>query len=229
MTDRNEFRRADLRAFELLGQARTLIGSDYWLFLGITVVGMILGSLVPLAILMGPFMVGIHLAYRGQERGEKLEFGVLFKGFDKFVESLVATLIIVFGLLILMSPAIVLNVVGIIGLSESNDEGAQVLFGLLLLAFYAVVFAFSVVVSALTMFVYPLIADRGVTGLDAVKLSLAAAWGNLWGVVRVALVNMLLGFVGTLACCVGAFFVLPFTMGLTWVTYRQVFPAESSS
>ena len=39
-----------------------LIKSQYWLFVGMTVVGIIIGSVVPLGILMGPMMCGIYLA-----------------------------------------------------------------------------------------------------------------------------------------------------------------------
>ena len=106
MTGRDEFRRADLRAFELLGQAKALVGPDYWLLFGICAVGFILGSLVPFGIIMGPMMCGIYMTYRAKERGQPLEFGMLFKGFDKFVDSLIATLIMLGLSLVLIVPVV---------------------------------------------------------------------------------------------------------------------------
>ena len=226
MSDRNGFRRADLRAFELLGKSRTLLGQDYWLFLGITAVGILLGSLVPMGILLGRMMVGIHMAYAAKQRGEPVEFGLLFKGFDKFAQSLIATLIILFCSLIVMAPAIALYLFALFGLLHDGGEGHEALVILVALVFYAVVFLVSLIVGALFMFVYPLIADRDVSGLDAVKLSVQAALGNVWGVLRLSLVNGLLGLVGVFACFVGAFFVLPFSIGMIWLAYREVFPEE---
>jgi hypothetical protein len=229
MTDRNVFRRTELRAFELLGEARSLIGQDYWLFLGITVVGILIASIVPLQILLGPMMVGIHMALAAKQRGDTVEFGILFKGFDKFAESLIATLIVVIGALVVMSPALVIFAILMVALGDGGGDTAQMLLAMVAILFYVSLLVIAMVISALTMFVYPLIADRDISGVEAVKLSIQGARANLWGVVRVLLVNSLLGLVGSLVCCVGVFFVLPFSMALTWLTYRQIFPAQEAS
>jgi hypothetical protein len=38
----------------------TIIQDQYWLILGVSLVGMLIGSAVPFAILMGPMMCGIY-------------------------------------------------------------------------------------------------------------------------------------------------------------------------
>ena len=70
-----------------------LLRGRYWLFLGIVVVGHLLGSLAPMGILMGPMLAGIFLCFLRAEGGGPVAFGDLFKGFDLFVEGLVAWLV----------------------------------------------------------------------------------------------------------------------------------------
>ena len=61
-----------------------LIRNQYWLFVGMTIVGIIVGSVVPFGILLGPMMCGIYLGLFKTRRGQTIEFGDLFKGFDFF-------------------------------------------------------------------------------------------------------------------------------------------------
>ncbi|MDP6447233.1 MAG: hypothetical protein QGG36_20125 [Pirellulaceae bacterium] len=49
-------------------RGKELLGEDFWLFLGITVVGMLLAGLGPMGILMGPFFCGIGLCLLDRER-----------------------------------------------------------------------------------------------------------------------------------------------------------------
>ena len=66
--------------------------TQYWLFVGMTFVAFFIGSAVPFGILMGPMMCGIYLTCFAQRRREPVEFGLLFKGFDFFGPSVIATL-----------------------------------------------------------------------------------------------------------------------------------------
>src|SRR4030095_16420725 len=59
---------------------------------GITVLGMFVANLAAL-ILLGPLMCGIHYCYLRQERGQDVSVNMLFRGFDFFAQSLIATLI----------------------------------------------------------------------------------------------------------------------------------------
>src|SRR6516162_3705074 len=99
-----EFTRGAIRPFQCLSDGWQLIKDRYWLFLGITVVGVLIGSLAPLGILMGPCMCGIHYCMIRQQEGKSVEFGMLFKGFDYFVQSLIATLIMLIPMMILIIP-----------------------------------------------------------------------------------------------------------------------------
>src|SRR5258706_16052133 len=55
------FNRGVVRPIECLTSGFEMIKGQYWLVLGITVVGMLVGALVPMGVLMGPMMCGIYL------------------------------------------------------------------------------------------------------------------------------------------------------------------------
>ena len=73
------------RAFEL-------VQGEYWVLLGVSAVAMFVGGAVPV-VLLGPMMCGLYMCFLKKYHGEELEFELLFKGFDHFVPSLVATAI----------------------------------------------------------------------------------------------------------------------------------------
>src|SRR6266850_7159902 len=100
-----EFRRNAVQPMECLRAGFELIKSQYWLFVGMTAVGVIIGSVVPLGILMGPMMCGIYLALFQTRRGQPIEFGTLFKGFDYFGDSLIATLLHIIPVIVIIVPA----------------------------------------------------------------------------------------------------------------------------
>jgi uncharacterized membrane protein len=80
-----------------------------------------------------------------------------------------------------------------------------------------------IVIGVIFIFAYPLIIERKLSGVEAVKLSMKAALANFWGLLGLLLLNALLGLVGALFCYVGAFLVLPLSFAATACAYRQVF------
>src|SRR3712207_6027915 len=99
-----EFNRGAVRPMECMREGWALIKDQYWLFLGMSVVALFIGSAVPLGILMGPMMCGLDLAFFRRQRGEPVTFDLLFKGFDYFKESIIATLIQVVPMLLVLLP-----------------------------------------------------------------------------------------------------------------------------
>src|SRR3979409_2258121 len=108
-----EFKRNAVEPVECIKAGWELIKSQYWLFVGMTVVGVIIGAVVPLGILLGPMMCGIYLALFKTRRGEPIEFGTLFKGFDYFGDAVIATLIHLVPMIVIIVPAYVIFYVGI--------------------------------------------------------------------------------------------------------------------
>jgi hypothetical protein len=227
--DQIQFKRNAVEPIECIKAGFDLIKSQYWLFVGITVVGLIIGSVVPLGILMGPMMCGIYLALFQTRRGQPIEFGTLFKGFDYFGDSLIATLLHIIPVLVVLVPAYILFFVLYFGLmvamTQGGDAAPAAFIGILALfmLFWVVILVLLIVLAVLFAFAYPLIVDRRLSGLNAVKLSIRAAMANFWRLLGMMLLTTLLNFVGVLFCYVGAFLVVPIGFAAIATAYEQVF------
>ena len=224
------FRRGAVRPIEALRGGWNLVKDQYWMFLGIAFVGIMIGSLAPLGILMGPMMCGMDMAFLRRLRGEPVTFDMLFKGFDYFKESVIATLIQVVPFLLVFLPVYVLSFVVFMTTFQPGRRGAPppdpIPFIIFVVVVWVAIMVVSIILGAFFIFTYPLIVDQKLSGLDAVKMSVRAAAANLGGVLGLMLINVVLGFVGVLACYVGAILVLPITYASWVVAYKQVFSPQ---
>jgi len=203
------------------------IKDRYWLFVGITLVATLLGGAVPI-VLIGPMMCGLYMCLLGKMRGEPIEFGLLFKGFDYFVPGLVAAAIqTVPGFLIGLPMGFISAGLAIATSARERyprTEGPPAIFWLVLAVLVIFAIILSLAIHALFLFAYPLIVDRKLSGWEAIKTSYRAALKNLGGIVGLILLNVGLGIVGFLCCFVGVYLVLPVTYAAYAAAYRQVFP-----
>lgn len=223
------FNRGVVRPVECLRGGWNLIKDQYWLFLGISLAAVFIGSAVPMAILMGPMMCGLYMALFRRQRGEPVTFDLLFKGFDFFAESVVATLIQVVPMMIILVPTYIIWFAFFLSTTKPGRRGQPPDF-LPFFAFFIAIFLLIMIVSIIMhiffAFTYPLIVDRRLSGLDAVKTSAKAAIANLGGVLGLVLLTTLLGFAGVLLCYVGAIFIMPISFAAWSIAYRQVFAAQ---
>ena len=205
-----------------------LIKSRYWLFVAMSLVSLLIGSAVPLGILLGPMMCGLYLSFFKVRRGESIEFGTLFKGFDFFGQSIVATLLHIIPIVAIVVPAYLLFYVSIFvsmaaqGGDEPNPAAVFGVMGFVMLFWVAVMIVILIISIGFT-FAYPLIVDRKLQGFDAVKLSFKAAFANFWRLLGMLLLTAILNILGVLACYVGLFFVLPISYAAVAKAYEQVF------
>ncbi len=207
-----------------------LIKDQYWIFLGMAFVGIFLGSMAPMGILLGPMMCALHLAFFRRSRGEVVQFTDLGKGFDYFGQSLIATLLQILPLMIILMPVYLIGMFTFLALmarsGRSHHAGSPAdflpIFGIFGLTF-VIVFAASLIVGAFFLFTYPLIVDKKMSGVDAVKTSIRAAFGNLAGVLGLTCLLFGLGIAGLLFCYVGTFLVMPLGLAARHVAYKQVF------
>lgn len=224
-----EFNRNVVSPVECLKGGWNLIKNQYWLILGMVIVGWMIASAVPFGILMGPMMCGLFLTFFKLRRGEPIEFGTLFKGFEYLGQSIVATLIHVVPMICLVVGAYVLFYVfflfAMFSAQASGDQsGAALLIVFLVYAvFWIAIIGLIMFLSIGFMFVYPLIVDRGLQGLDAVKMSFRGAFANFWGLLGMVFLNFLLSVVGLLMCIIGVYFVLPISYAAMAVAYEQIF------
>lgn len=231
------YQRNVIRPVECLSQGWELVRDQYWLFVAMTLVGFMIGSAVPLGILMGPMMCGLYLAFFKRRRGEPIEFGTLFKGFEYFGNSVVAAILHTLPIIVIVVPAYIFFYLGmIVSVAAMGDEpsGAGLIgmmFGFML--FIVVVFAVIVVITIGFTFAYPLIVDRKLQGFEAVKLSFRAAMANFFRLLGLVILCALVNSLGVLVCYVGVFLTFPITYAAVAVAYEQVFglahPSEIAS
>lgn len=216
-----EVRAVQVDPIDCLKQSFTLIGSSYWLMLGITFVGMIIASAVPFGILMGPMMCGIYLCYFELMRKKPFEFALLFKGFDHFIPSLIASLILTGISLVVIVPFYIVFFVGFIAAAAS---GGQPAFPLAMMGvIYPVVIILMMILALFFMFAFPLIADRKLGAVDALKTSFRAACANFGGLLVLMILSGLIGMAGFCLCCIGMVFAMPVQFGAFAIAYRKIF------
>lgn len=229
-----EFTTGAIKPVECLKAGWALIKDQYWLFLGIVFVGIFIGGAVPI-VLIGPMMVGIYLCFFRRMRGEPVEFGHLFKGFDYFGQSLIAALLQMIPIFVVMVPAyIIFFAVMMTSMPRGHldpSESQSFIFTILgfELVFVIVMIAVGLVVGIFFMFSFPLIADRQLSGVEAVKTSIRAGKANFGGILGLLLLNAGLGILGVLACYFGVFFIMPISMASYAVAYRKVFGDSSQT
>lgn len=224
-----DFNRGVIKPVECLKEGWELIKDQYWLFLGITLVGILIGGAVPI-VLLGPMMVGIFLCLFKKQERQPVEFGELFKGFDYFVQGLIVAVIKVVPIVILLVPFYII-MFAVMMTTMPRDHASQGEFRMFVFTLFGFEMVFALVlmivgilIETFFMFAFPLVADRKLSGLEAVKLSMKAGKANFVGILGLLLLNAVLGIVGVLCCIVGVYFYLPVAFASYAVAYRRVFP-----
>jgi len=229
MTPEIPFRRNAVEPVECIKGGWELIKPHYWLFVGMTLIAIMIGSAVPLGILLGPMMCGLYISFFKVRRGEPIEFGTLFKGFDFFGQSVVAALLHTIPIIAIVVPAYLLFYVSMFvsmaAVGSSNEPNPAPFFGVMAMfgLFWILVMLAILMITIGFTFAYPLIVDRKLQGFDAVKLSFKAAFGNFWRLLAMLLLTSLLSVVGVMACYVGVLFVMPIGYAAIAKAYEQVF------
>ena len=84
-----------ISAGECISNAWETLKAKYGMYLGISLIAIILTGCVPCLniFIMGPVMGGVYYVVLRDMRGEPVDFGMMFKGFEKFVPLMVVGLI----------------------------------------------------------------------------------------------------------------------------------------
>jgi hypothetical protein len=222
------FKRQVVEPVQCIKNGWELIKDQYWLFVGMCFIGLLIGQAVPLGILLGPMMCGLYMSLFKLRRGEPIEFGTMFKGFDYFAPSLIATLLHVVPILAIVIPAyffFYITMIVSMAAQGGSDPNPAAFFGIMagFAIFWLVVMVVVIIVSIGFMFAYPLIVDRKLQGFDAVKLSFKGAFANFWRLLGMSLLTSLLSIGGLLLCYVGLFLVFPIVYASIASAYEQVF------
>ena len=233
-----DFQRSAVDASGAISGAWEMLKTKYGMYLGIAVIAIILTGCIPCInlFIMGPIMGGIAYVVMRDMRGEPVEFGMMFQGFQKFVP------LMVIGLLQSI-PGIIAQIfqytiqfadAGLRG-GRSRDfdffqatSGESILAGgvlIFVIVIGIVFFILGILWWACFFFAIPLAMEHDLGAIDAIKLSARAAMGNLGGLILLLILSMLVVIVGILALCVGVFLLsIPIIYIANVIAYRQVFP-----
>jgi len=185
----------------------------------------------------GALFCGIYKALARKVSTGSADFGDLFSGFEKFQAVLIVAAVIsvvqfaISLITLFVGAAMGVSVVGA-GLLTSDGQLNPAIFGGLLLVVLVIVgisIVINLIVSALTSFAYPLIADRNLSGGQALGLSFKSGFSNLIGLILLMILLGLMIFVGVLVCLVGVLFVAPLITASIFAAYQSVFGSTGGS
>lgn len=222
-----EFNAGAIKPIECLQEAWDLIKSEYWPLFAVSIVGGLIAGFT-MYILIGAMVCGIFTCYLKKIDGTgPVNFDDLWTGFKYLGPSALATVVFVVPIVAyfivifvtMYSPLIVAAAMG-------NKADPSVILGTFLgaLAVDLVVAVIMTCIHSLMIFTFPLIVDRKLGSLDAIKLSARAALKNVGGIAGLIGINFVLVILGQLALCVGVYFVIPVMTATSLVAYRKVFP-----
>ena len=218
----HQFNTGVINGVEVYKEAWNMIKDQYWLMLGITIVGIMIGGAVPIVII-GPMICGIYLCMLDKMDGREVKFERLFKGFDFFGQSLIVAAVIMIPMfVVIFAIYIPMIAMAIAGPRMSESELIPLLIGTVI---FEIVLVFVMVCfHTLLLFSFPLIADRKLGGIDSIRVSAKAVWANLGGIASLIGVGFVVAIVGYLMLCIGIYLALPLIMASSAVAYRKVFP-----
>lgn len=219
-----EFRTGVINPIECVKEGFELIKRDYWVLFAVGLVGGLVGG-GTMYVLAGAMICGIFIAYLNAIDGRSVKFDDLWKGMPFFGQGLIAILVLIVPAFAYYIFVYVTMIVAVFGggaaMGEAGALGALVVVGIIDLVVLIVMTCFHTLLS----FTFPLIVDRGLSAIDAMKVSARAVRQNLGGVAGIVAVNFVLMFAGLLAFCIGMYFIIPIMVAANVVAYRRVFPA----
>ena len=202
-------------------------------------ISMVIGIFVNIIIgaLSGCLYCGIYAALSRKVNTGVADFSDLFTGFEKFQQCLIVAAILsviqfVIGVVMLFTGvAFGVSAFGA-GMLMGKDgmPDFAILSGILgvVLILGLIYLVITIILGALTTFIYPLIGERNLQGVEAVSLSVKAGFANIGGIILLLLLLGVMGFIGALACGIGILFVLPIMSAAIFAAYQSVFGTTSN-
>jgi uncharacterized membrane protein len=233
-----EFQRGVVDAGGSISNAWELIKQRYWMFVGIAFLTFIMTYYLYCIswFIYGPVFAGVYFVVFRAMRGEPVEFGMMFKGFDKFVPLMVVGLI-------QSIPRILGDIVGIMAnfaqlammpmLDRDRDffqssPAPFAITGAIIAIFFVVMVAFIVFAFAWRIAFFcaiPLMLEYDLTPGEAVGLSIRAGFSNVGGLILLTILDVLVWIGGFILICFGLIFLsYPIIFVADVFAYRLIFP-----
>ncbi|HMS38993.1 MAG TPA: hypothetical protein PKE69_02115 [Pyrinomonadaceae bacterium] len=185
----------------------------------------------------GILACGIYKAIAKKAAGGAADFGDLFSGFEHFQPCLIVGAIMSIIQFVIGMVTLFLGIAfGISALSaglmtSDGQLNTALISGMIagILAIAGISLVIQLIVSALTFFIYPLIADRKVSAMESMTTSIKAGFSNIVGIVLLLILLGLMLLGGAFACVIGIFFVAPVIYATVFSAYRSVFGAAQQN
>lgn len=171
--------------------------------------------------LLLPFLIaGVYITLNRVERGEEVNFGLLFTGFHERSRPLLMLGLLLLGTQVVLSLVLTaslgqvpVNVAGQAAAMQTNP------FALLLL------FAFLIVAIMAYLFAVPLVALGKAEAATAIKTSFLAVVGNWTPVLIFIFIYFVLAVLSSLLLGLGWILLLPVSTAAIYTAYREIFGA----
>lgn len=222
----------DAKPIQFMLDSYRLIKDQYFMLWAIVFVGLLIGSLTPFGLLLGPMLVGIFLCFLEREAGNKVSFDHLFRGFDHFISSLLVTLsVFVCNMVISLASLSVIVIAGvalIVMMNAGNriqDIPQFLLIGGFAIA-YTVMLLASLFASLPFAFAFQLIAEHNLSAGEAMTASTRAVLHNLWPLAITFISISFYGLIAMMMCYLPALLLAPIQVGVGFIVYREIFPRQ---
>ena len=203
---------------------------------GLILIGSELACFFPVLFAQGPLMCALFACAMLNLRDQPVDTSALGRGWNVFWSAAWGGIVL---LLIQMLPVIFFLIVMVAGMAGFGatvaprqpggkpDDAAAALFAFGFMAFYFLFFfgfmAWMFYFNTRTMFVMPLIADRGYGFSDAWHASWEATRRRFWERLLLVVLAGILGGIGVYICYVGVLFTLPLYFLIIGAAYEDEF------
>jgi len=220
---------------DCVGGGWTLVTRRFGLYIGVGIVTMLLISCVPLLnfLLLGPVIGGFYYLVLRDMRDEPVDFGMMFKGFEKFVPLMLAGLVQAAPSIIATILQYTVDLARLLGTTRGGGDpnfyqvSSENLFAGISAGIVAMIIILSllgIVWSIALSFAIPLIVEHDLGVADALLTSAKAAASNVGGLIVLIILEVLIGILGVIALCIGIFVAIPVVYAANVFAYRMVFP-----
>lgn len=240
MNQHLEFQRGAINPGDCIGNSWHLVSRNLAMYFGIGLLTVIMIACIPILniFLMGPVLGGFYYVVLRDMRDEPVEFGMMFKGFEKFLPLMLVGLIQAIPGVILQVIQFSVDIAHLAGLGagtptvdfyQSTSDIAGMGIGIFLVVIGLIFFVLMILWTIAFQFAVPLIIEHDLSVGEAIKLSFTAGFANVGGMIVLFILVGLVALLGILALCVGYFVAVPVGYAAFAFAYRQVFPRIEST
>jgi uncharacterized membrane protein len=190
-----------------------------------------------LAPIMGPLTAGVYYLFIRAHRGQAINIGEMFIGFQKnFRELFLGYLVVTLVIGVCMIPYNVVNDLKVSGILEqmrhAQPTEVQNLAAQLWPALFSTLPVLLICLIPITylsvnwQFTLPLIIDKQIPFWTAMKTSWKMVHKHWWLVFGLVLIVGLVSIAGVLVCCIGVLFTIPVGIATLMYAYETIFNAE---